>query len=262
MRYGHTERILLMLVVVGSTIGGQVSSVAHAGLAPETIIRQADRSRGLTTPYRFIAHIHAEGTRGNPASASREPSNGSVVEVRSDGFAKQLIRVLQPTRGDVLLKADDTIWLRPRKLHRLTRIPPELRVFSGAATADVTAVDLLKTYTVTTPPDECPPAGEYVFDLVAARAAVRYPRARYRVTCESLPRRLEFMTMSGKVLKAIDYAEFADVFGARIATRLVIEDLVVRDVSIMDMSEFALLNPEDVAAFSPDYLLSLPDAAD
>jgi hypothetical protein len=233
--------------------------IGQADLAPEAIIRRADRSRGLGTPYRFLAHIYGDDATAGERRSNSRSANDTVVEIRSDGFAKQLIVVLEPSRGDVLLKAEDTIWLRPRRLHRLTRIPPDLRIFNGAATADVTTVDLLKTYAVTGHRETCPGDGEYVLDLVASHDGVRYPRACYRVTCEAVPRRIDFMAASGKVLKTIEYADFADVLGARIATRLVIEDHIFHDVSIVAMSAFARLDPDDVALFSPDYLLAMPD---
>jgi hypothetical protein len=263
-RAARAAGLVLGLVVIAAYPRAGAADVApaptatRADLAPETIIRRADRARGLGTPYRFIARIHGDAAAGGDRRRDARPADDTVVEIRSDGFAKQLIVVLRPHPGDVLLKSDDMIWLRPRRLHRLTRIPPDLRIFNGAATADVTAVDLLKTYAVAGQRATCPD-GEYVLDLVAALDGVRYPRATYWVTCEAVPRRIDFMTASGKVLKTVEYADFADVLGARIATRLVIADHVFHDVAIVAMSAFARLEPDEVAAFSPDYLLAMPD---
>ncbi len=287
---------------VAGTDAAAVRAPATEAAAPASVLdvmRRADRHRGLGRPYRFRARIYAAGSDAGrtaadaasgdagggaagaaPTAAEHEPreapaADATVVDVRSNGFGQQLVIMLEPNRGDAMLATADVVWLRPRRLHRLTRIPPDLRMFSGASVSDVTSVDLLGGYHATlrsaagapsgasagsTGERSEQPGGALLIDLVAAKEGVRYPRAIYAIdarTCR--PRRIDFLAASGKPLKTIVYAEFREVLGRVLATRLIIEDHVFRDSSVVTMSEFEPLPAADAAMFDPDYLLALPD---
>lgn len=233
----------------------QAHATIERPLDARSIMRAAEPYRGLPHPYRFLARIAKRS-----AADARSTAADTLVEIRTDGFARQLIFVLQPSRGDVLLRTGDVMWLRPRRLHRLTRIPPDLRMFNGAAISDVTSIDLLNNYEARVRSESCFGADAYVLDLSAIADEVRYPRAMYRVRCDTLrPERIEFMTGSGKCLKTIVYEEFAPVLGATVATRLIVEDHIFRDVTIVDMNEFQLLAVHELDTFSPERVLALPD---
>ena len=181
-----------------------------------------------------------------------------LVEVRANGFAQQLVLVLEPNRGDAMLVTPDVVWLRPRRLHRLTRVPPELRLFNGASISDVVSVDVLGSYgaTLGTASSE----SEYVVDLEAAAEHVRYPRATYRIRREGLrPVSIDFLAASGMLLKTIRFEDFQTVLGRTIPTRLIVEDHVYRDSATVVLSAFSALPDVDPATFEPDYLLSLSD---
>ncbi len=219
--------------------------------APDEIVRRADRYRGIERPHVFLARIQPQ-----PENARLE----MVVEVRSNGFAHQLVLVLAPHRGDVMLATPDVVWLRPRRLHRLTRIPPELRMFGGASVSDVTTVDLLANYRASLAPDPASP-DTWVLDLTATKDRIRYPRARYVVRRDDCrPVRIDFMTRSAKVLKSVSYEQFEEVAGRPIATKLVVHDHVYGDGAVVLLTDFRLLPSSEVNSFTPDYLLSLPDA--
>jgi hypothetical protein len=233
----------------------QVHAAIDRPLDAQSIMRAAEAYRGLAQPYRFFARISKRSV-----ADVRDAPDDTLVEIRSDGFARQLIFVMRPSRGDVLLRTGDVTWLRPRRLHRLTRIPPDLRMFNGAAISDVTSVDLLKSYVATVRSESCVGTDDYVLDLSAIADHVRYPRAMYRVQCDTLrPERIEFMAGSGKGLKTVAYEEFAPILGSTIATRLIVEDHIFRDITIVDMNEFQLLTVHELDAFSPERVLALPD---
>jgi hypothetical protein len=181
-----------------------------------------------------------------------------MIEVRTDGRAGQLITVLEPTRGDRILRRDGEMWLRPRNLHRLTRLPPELRLFGGAAISDVAAVDLLHDYEGRARPESCQGSADYVLDLVPRGRGGRYAKGVLVVECGRwAPRRLELMTRSGKTLKVIAYADVMPVLDGEIATRLEIEDAVTRDASTVRLFDFAYLTPGETRSLTPEYLLSM-----
>jgi len=228
-------------------------------LAPADIIARADEHRGVARPHRFLARIFPDGEDAAGPPVGERPG-GTLVEVRSNGLARQLVLVLAPNRGDVLLATPDVVWLRPRRLHRLTRIPPDLRMFNGASVSDVTTVDLRGGYRATLRESSAEAADAYVLDLEAAQDGIRYPRATYWIGRDDFrPRRIEFMAASGRRLKTVVYTDFATVLGQTAPTRLVVEDHVHRDSSVVEMSEFALLGAVDPGMFLPDYLLTLPD---
>lgn len=241
------------------------------------VLRRADEHRGIGRPHAFLARITPADTDGGGDEASARSRVATVVEVRSNGFAQQLVAVLAPHRGDVILSTPDVVWLRPRRLHRLTRIPPELRMFNGASVSDVTTIDVVGSYVARFVPEphrdvaaDTDAAGDantdadahvYVLDLVATKPAVRYPRARYVIRRrDDRPLRIDFMARSGKVLKTTRYDGFREIAGRTIPTKLIVEDHVYGDASIVLMSEFRLLPPQEPSTFTPDHLLALPDA--
>jgi hypothetical protein len=243
--------LVALAVLAGSLVGGPAHAVS---LEPREIVRRADRQRGVDSPYRFRARITSKAADGG----RDEEASSTVVEVRANGFARQVVFVLEPIAGDVMLVTPDMLWLRPRRLHRLTRIPPDLRLFGGASISDVTSVDVLGSYTATLRPvtDD---TDEYVVDLEAA-AGTRYPRAVYRVGCDDFrPLALDFLAASGRPLKSVRYADFAPVLGRTIPTRLVVVDHVYHDTTTIVLSDFQPVPTAEAAAYGPEYLLALPE---
>lgn len=224
------------------------------------IVQRADRQRGLEIPYRFRARIASQA----PEASTMEDAEGApstLVEVRANGFAQQLVFVLEPIPGDVMLVTPDVLWLRPRRLHRLTRIPPDLRVFGGASISDVTSVDVLSSYAARLR-EETGAAADYVVDLDAGAGHVHYPRATYRVRRDDFrPLQIDFLAASGKPLKSVRYEEFAVVLGRTIPTRLLVDDHVYRDTTTVLLSDFEPVAKAEAATFGPEYLLALPDGA-
>jgi len=238
-----------------ATLGAGARRCGAAPPRPDEIFRAAERQRGLARPHTFLASIAAEPDT-LAAAKDRTPSV-TRVEVRSNGFAQQLVLVLEPSRGDVLLSTPDVVWLRPRRLHRLTRLPPELRMFGGASVGDVTSIDLVGLYDAALDGDDS--SGPYRLAL-SARGDTRYPRASYVIARGDLrPVQIDFMAASGKVLKTVAYAEFASILDRVIPTQLVVRDHVHHDASVVRLSDFHVLSPVDPAMFTPDYLLTIED---
>lgn len=248
-------------LIVAMLTTANASYAAATPLSANEIMHRADDQRGVSGPCRFQAAIYPYAEPSTPsADEDRVPADATIVEVRSNGFTQQLVFVLNPSKGDVLLATPDAVWLRPRRLHRLTRIPADLRMFSGASVSDVTSIDLIGNYAPTLrPPDESGSL-DYVMDLQSEREGIRYPRASYRIRRDDFqPHRIELMSASGKALKSITYAKFELVLGRRVPTKLIVEDYVYKDVSIIVMSDFQSLPDIDPRMFVPDYLLALPD---
>jgi hypothetical protein len=256
MPYGRRELWGGVVAMAAAIFAASVAAALAAAPAPDEIVRQAEQQRGLPMPHAFVARISSESRKVSDDGDGRV----TVVEVRSNGFAQQLVFVLAPNRGDVMLATPDVVWLRPRRLHRLTRIPPDLRMFSGASVADVTSIDLVSNYTAVASDTADEESGRYRVELTANRAAMRYPRAVYWVRREDCrPVQVDFMTASRKVLKTIVYAQFGSALGRIIPTELIVRDHVYRDSSVVRMSEFRLLSPVDPGMFVPDYLLTIAD---
>ncbi len=222
------------LAVIAALALAMAPHAAAMTPSADEILIAAERQRGIPRPHTFAASIAPTSDDGVRGATSM-----TRVEVRSNGFAQQLVIVLEPSRGDAMLSTPDVVWVRPRRLHRLTRIPPELRMFSAASVGDVTAIDLL--------------------DLTA-RADVRYPRASYTIARDDFrPLQIDFEAASGKILKTVTYGAFTRVFDRVIPTELVVHDRVYRDASVVRLSDFRPLAPVDPAMFTPDYLLTLGD---
>ncbi len=242
------------LAVIAALALAMAPHAAAMTPSADEILIAAERQRGIPRPHTFEASI---------APTSDDETRGATsmtrVEVRSNGFAQQLVIVLEPSRGDAMLSTPDVVWVRPRRLHRLTRIPPELRMFSAASVGDVTAIDLVGTYVATLADGADPAPAPYRLDLTA-RADVRYPRASYTIARDDFrPLQIDFKTASGKILKTVTYGAFTRVFDRVIPTELVVHDRVYRDASVVRLSDFRPLAPVDPAMFTPDYLLTLGD---
>ncbi len=211
-------------------------------------------------PYRFRARISSQPGDGR----ADEPGRGgpsTLVEIWANGFAQQLVFVLEPTPGDVMLVTPDVLWLRPRHLHRLTRVPPDLRIFNGASISDVVSVDIVGNYAATLRA-ESDAGDDYLVELRADVVGLRYPRALYRIRRDDFrPLRIDFLAASGKALKSIRYGDFASVLDHVIPTRLLVEDHVYGDVTTIALSDFEPIADPDAARLSPDFLLALPDGA-
>ena len=136
-------------------------------------------------------------------------------------------------------------------------------MFSAASVGDVTAIDLIGTYTATLaePADAAIEATRAPYRLnLTARRDVRYPRASYTIAHDDFrPLQIDFMTASGKALKTVMYGAFARVFDRVIPTEVVVRDRVYHDASIVRLSDFRPLSPVDPVMFTPDYLLTLGD---
>ncbi len=267
-RQSRVCTLALGVALVASVSTGSIESVNAGSIAsvavtsPRESMRKADEFRGFGRPYRFVAEVTSRPAGRDRAVGRPSGEGATVVEVRSDGFANQLVLVREPRRGDALLKVGDEVWLRPRQLHRLTRIPPELRVFGGAAISDVAAVDLASLYDATVQKGSCEAGADYVLELATPAPHVRYPRAEYQLDCRTFePRRIDFMTEGGRVLKTVRYDAFTLVLGARIGTGITIEDHVFRDTSSVRMSQFAFLEDSE-PDYTPAYLLSLDPGLD
>jgi hypothetical protein len=225
----------------------------------DEIVQRADEHRGVPGPHEFLARIVP--AKDDPVAADAHGGmNAMLVRVRANGFAQQLVFVLAPTRGDVMLATPDVVWLRPRRLHRLTRIPPDLRMLGAASISDVTSVDMAGSYVASVRPALEDRSDVWTLELTAGRTGVRYPRARYQVRRDDCrPLRIEFMAASGKVLKTIAFAGFEAILGRVIPTSLIVQDLIHRDRSIVSLSEFHVLPPPEPGMFTPEYVLGLPD---
>ena len=245
------------ITLLGAVAVPSASTTAVTPTARE-IVQRADRQRGLEIPYRFRARIASQATEAS-AAEDAEGAPSTLVEVRANGFAQQLVFVLEPIPGDVMLVTPDVLWLRPRRLHRLTRIPPDLRVFGGASISDVTSVDVLSSYRARLREET---SADYVVDLDAGAGHVHYPRATYRVRRDDFrPLQIDFLAASGKLLKSVRYEEFAGVLGRTIPTRLLVDDHVYRDTTTVLLSDFEPVAKAEAATFGPEYLLALPDGA-
>ena len=253
----------MALAVTGIIAFMGIGAAEDAGALPaEEIVRRADRQRGLDGAHAFLARIVPEREGDGTASDSVGATRGMLVEVRSNGFEQQLVFVIEPNRGDVMLATPEVVWLRPRRLHRLTRVPPDLRMFNGASVSDVTSIDVLGSYTATLDPTASIEPDELRLALVATKERMRYPRASYVVRRSDFrPLRIDFMTANGKVLKTLVYESFAAVLGRTVPTRLLVRDHVRNDGTVVVLSEFRHLSEVDPSMFLPDYLLSLPDVA-
>jgi outer membrane lipoprotein-sorting protein len=184
---------------------------------PETILERSDAYRGSFDSFSIDVELTSvEGTR----------SESSKVRVYGKGPDRSVVEFLAPARekGRFLLMLRDAMWIYLPSSSRPIRISPMQRLMGQASNGDVARTSFSTDYTAGTVTEE---DDEWVLELAARDSSMSYKRVRLwvdRATFE--PRRADFYTASGKLLKRAIYTKFGIMAGRRVVTEVEIEDLL------------------------------------
>lgn len=157
---------------------------------------------------------------------------GRVYRMRiyKKGTDKSLMEILDPSseRGQKILRVGNNLWMFLPDVNKVIRVGAKDRLLGGDfSNNDVMRVDIVKDYVVRIAGEE-DVAGRraYRLELKARDPSVSYDRLLYWTTTSvpTLPLKVEFFTLSGKLMKTMTLSDTRFIEGRDRPTRLEIAD--------------------------------------
>ena len=232
-----------------------VLALATPALADEAaeIVRDADRFRRPGDSFVWKITITSEEAKKAPTV------DGFEVYVK--GAGRSFVRFVAPPRnvGRSLLALGRDLWIYLPDAGKPVRIPFSQRLVGQVANGDIARADYTGDYDVTPIGDE--PVGGvacHVLELKARSKEITYAAVKYWVSKEGRrPVKAEFYAGTGTLLKTGVFANFKEVAGRVLATRLTLVDAIRKDrTSILDYGEITVRDlPEKY--FDKNFMKSL-----
>jgi outer membrane lipoprotein-sorting protein len=228
---GHAVRLALVLVFV---LGLAVPAVADEAAA---IVRDADRFRRPGESFVWKITITSEEGKKAPTV------DGFEVYVK--GAGRSFVRFVAPPRnvGRSLLALGRDLWIYLPDAGKPVRIPFSQRLVGQVANGDIARADYAGDYDVTLTGEESVGGVScHVLDLKARTKDVTYAAVKYWVSKDGRrPVKVEFYAGTGTLLKTGTFANFKEVAGRVLATRLTLVDAIRKDrTSILDYGDIAI----------------------
>ena len=240
-------RLVLTLAIVLA-----LATPAVADEAAE-IVRDADRFRRPADSFVWKITITSEEARKAPTV------DGFEVYVK--GAGRSFVRFVAPPRnvGRSLLARGRDLWIYLPDAGKPVRIPFSQRLVGQVANGDIARADYSGDYDVTLIGDETIAAVAcHVLELKARSKEITYAAVKYWVSKEGRrPVKAEFYAGTGTLLKTGVFANFKEVAGRVLATRLTLVDAIRKDrTSVLDYGEVTVRDlPEKY--FDKNFMKSL-----
>lgn len=249
-------RILLGLNVALFTLFS-VPSIA-ASEADDTlarsIVEKADQVRFPAEGFEVQVAINSvDQTHGNDEARR--------YKVLSKGNENTIVMIVEPAseRGQIMLMKGRDLWVFLPNVSQPVRLGLGQRLTGQVANGDLARANFAGDYTPKLLRSENLDGQKcYVLELHAAERGVTYGRVMYWVDqADYRPRKAEFYSLSGRLLKTARYQNYQQMLGRMRPTRLLMED-ALRDgeQSTMDYSNMKLRELPD-KIFTKDYLKRL-----
>ena len=162
-------------------------------------------------------------------------------------------------RGQILLMRDQDLWVFMPTLSRPIRLPLSQKLTGQVANGDLARVNFSGDYhPKLLRIEKIAGRDHYLLELVAARRAITYNRVLYWVDRANYrPYKVEFYSVSRRLLKTAYYREFKQLGGAIRPTRLVLQDALRKgERSVMDYGNMKVRKLSD-KIFTKQYLKKL-----
>lgn len=209
-----------------------VHSIVSAAVTAEEILKKAEKFRGLSEPHTVKVKVtNLMGTAIQDESefnVSIKDNNTSLVEQVSPASA----------RGKKLLMIGNDLWMRTNDIKKAIRISLDQKLTGEAANGDLAKTNFYEDYT--------PAITEetkvfYKLLLKAKHNQTTYSQINYYINKKDFtPFKAEFMALSGKILKNVEYAKpDKKIKGKTVISKIRISDSVVKQrASILKYSHF------------------------
>ena len=249
-------RILLALHLALFTlfsIPSIAASEENDTLARE-IVEKADQVRFPTEGFEVEVAINSVDRASGDQEARR-------YKVLSKGNENTIVMIVEPAseRGQIMLMKGRDLWVFLPNVSQPVRLGLGQRLTGQVANGDLARANFAGDYTPKLLRSENLDGQKcYVLELNAAERGVTYGRVMYWVDQANYrPRKAEFYSLSGRLLKTAHYQNYQQVLGRMRPTRLLMEDALREgEQSTMDYSNMKLRELAD-KIFTKDYLKRL-----
>jgi len=218
-----------------------------------SILEKSDEIRFPSQGFQVDVNI----VSASPGEATEQRS----YRILSKGNDNTVVMILEPAseRGQIMLMKGRDLWVFMPDVSQPIRLGLALRLTGQVANGDLARANFTGDYTPKLLRTEKLEGEDYyVLELLAVDRSVTYHRVLLWVNKSNYrPRKAEFYSLSGRLLKTSTYENFKTMAGEQRPTRMLIQDaLKPGAISVLEYSNMKLRDLPD-KVFSKDYLKKL-----
>ena len=243
--------LLCPLLMFGS---GFARAALPEGLSADALVERADAIRFPQDP--FQVQVSVDSFEGGDAPKRY------VYRVLQRGNELSIVQTLAPAteRGQIMLSREGDLWVFLPSVSQPVRLPMSQRLTGQVANGDLARANFAGDYAATYVGDEqIDGRVHHKLELKAARSGVTYDRVLYWVDAENYyPKKAEFYTLSGRLMKTGYYADFKQTDGGAVRPMQTtfVDATREGERSVMTYQKFTLRDlPEKI--FTKQYLKKL-----
>jgi hypothetical protein len=223
----------------------------------DAILKKVDERRAVGSSFSFTLKVddYSKGML----------TDSAVMNGHAKGIDKTMVQYEEPAnmKGKKLLMAGDEMFIFVPKTQRPVRLTPSQRLMGQASNGDVMNVRFQSDYKPELTGEETTDTQNgkrncLVLNLTARRRGTTYNRIVLRVEKDTgYPVKADCYTLSGKLLKTIEYSLIKEFEGKKIVSKATLYDKVTRDT--YTVIEFLDMQTEDIpdSYFNKEYLLRM-----
>lgn len=240
-----------------------ILALAGIAAAAEPLSAENSLARSILEKSDAIRFPH-QGFQVDIDIASSSP--GEATEKRkyrilTKGNENTVVMILEPAseRGQIMLMKGRDLWVFMPDVSQPIRLGLAQRLTGQVANGDLARANFTGDYNPKLLRTEKLDGEDYyVLELLAVDRSVTYHRVLLWVNKSNYrPRKAEFYSLSGRLLKTSTYENFETMAGKQRPTRMLIQDaLKSGDASVLDYSNMKLRDLPD-KVFNKDYLKKL-----
>lgn len=194
--------ILIVTLVVSFNVGA---------MTPEEILIRSDEVRGVNTGFKVSIMI--EDFENDKIKSTME-INTYIRKISLGSAPASIVKFLKPpvSKGQVMLKVDNVMWMYSPNSRFVIRIPSQLKLIGNMSNGDVSSINYQFDYDVVDFNDT--DATTYKMVLERKNPQATYPKIHYWIDKETFqPVKSEFYTDSDRLLKTMEFAEYRPALG-------------------------------------------------
>ena len=219
----------------------------------QAIVEKADAIRFPTSAFQIAVKVTSTKSKGAPSLHE--------YQVLQKGHDNSIVRTMAPAteKGQVMLLKGADLWLFLPSVSQPVRLPLSQRLTGQVANGDLARANFAGDYNAKLLRSENVDGQDcQVLELIAARKGVTYHRVLYWVNAQNFrPYKVEFYTLSGRLMKTGIYSDYKNMGGAMRPAKLVLQDALKKgEESVLEYTSLTLRDIPD-KFFAKDFLRKL-----